>query len=387
MGALRAGIHGAAGWRSLVWLLPVCLAGGLALGRWWRGIEPAHAYSEVPPDLRAAAPASGPPGFAPVVERAGPGVVTVLATVSGDDAADDPEHLGAHGSHGVRNGSGFVVDSSGLIVTARHLVRAANRITVEVQNIGVFDGEVVGEDMITDLAVLRLVQAPARLPKLELGRSEDLRAGDWIVAVGNPLGFRQTVTAGVVSYVGRHLRLYDLQVTNDFLQFSALVNPGSSGCPVLDLQGNVVGVTTQASGDVQGISFAIPSRTLKWVLDAMHASPDGRVHRGYLGISFVSRLGTDDDGKPLEGAQVQEVAKGEAAHRAGLQRGDVVLYVDDKRIADAGDLYERITRAAPGTHVRLTLLRDGVVRDPVEVVLRDVLTAAKDKDKEADPAH
>jgi len=390
MGALRAGIHGAAGWRSLVWLLPVCLASGLVLGRWWRGIEPAHAYSEVPPEARAAARASGPPSFAPVVERAGPGVVTVLATHSGDDA-DDPEHLSAHGSHGVRSGSGFVVDASGLIVTARHLVRGTNpgtenRIVVEVQNIGVFDADVVGEDLITDLAVLRLVQPPPRLPKLELGRSEDLRAGDWIVAVGNPFGLQQTVTAGVVSYVGRHLRLYDLRVTNDFLQFSAPVNPGSSGCPVLDLQGNVVGVTTQAAGQAQGISFAIPSRTLKWVLDAMHGSPDGRVHRGYLGISFGSRLGTDDDGKPLEGAQVQDVAEGEAAHRAGLQRGDVVLYVDDKRIADASDLYERITRAAPGTHVRLTLLRDGVVRDPVEVVLRDALPPSPPKDP-PDPAH
>src|SRR5262249_47153007 len=142
MGALRAGIHGVAGWRSMVWLLPVCLAGGLALGRWWRGIEPAHAYSEVPPEPRAAGRASGPPSFARVVERAGPGVVTVLATVNGDDAADDTEHLSAHGSRGVRSGSGIVVDASGLIVTARHLVRgtnpnASNRIVVEVQNLGV----------------------------------------------------------------------------------------------------------------------------------------------------------------------------------------------------------------------------------------------------------
>jgi serine protease Do len=389
MGALRAGIHGAAGWRSLVWLLPVCLAGGIAVGRWWRGIEPAHAYTEAPPDAHAVARASGPPSFAPVVERAGPGVVTVLATKRFDDTNDaadatsDAEHLSMHVSHGVLSGSGFIVDANGVIVTARHLVRDTNRITVEVQNLGVFDATVAGEDEITDLAVLQLVQAPSRLPKLELGRSEDLRAGDWIVAVGNPFGFRQTVTAGVVSYVGRHLKLYDLRVTNDFLQFSAPVNPGSSGCPVLDWQGNVVGVTTQAAGQAQGIFFAIPSRTLKWVLDKMQSSADGRVHRGYLGISFISRLGIDDDGKPLEGAQVQEVAEGEAAHRAGLQRGDVVLYVDDKRIADASDLYERITRAAPGTLVRLTLLRDGAVRDPVEVVLRDAMTAAK----KPDPAH
>jgi serine protease Do len=382
MGALRAGIHGAAGWRTVAWLLPVSLAAGIACGRWWRGTEPAHTYTEVALEPRAAARPSGPPSFAPVVEHAGPGVVTIQTTTNED--VDDADGLSMHVSHNVLSGSGFIVDASGLIVTARHLVRDTNRIVVEVQNLGMFDAEVVGEDMITDLAVLRLVQAPARLPKLELGRSEDLRAGDWIVAVGNPFGFRQTVTAGVVSYVGRHLQLYDLRVTNDFLQFSAPVNPGSSGCPVLDLEGNVVGVTTQAAGQAQGISFAIPSRTLKWVLDAMQSTPDHRVHRGYLGISFGSRLGTDDDGKPLEGAQVHEVAEGEAAHRAGLQRGDVVLYVDDKRIADASDLYERITRAAPGTHVRLTLLRDGVVRDPVEVVLSNV---PQPLPKKSDPAH
>src|SRR5262249_29869306 len=160
---------------------------------------------------------------------------------------------------------------------------------------------------------------------------------------------------GIVSFVGRHLPHYDFGVTNDFLQFSAQVNPGSSGSPVLDLEGRVVGVTTQVAGKAQGISFAIPSRTLKWVLDAMEQSPDGRVPRGNLGIAFETRLGFDDQGKPLEGALVRDVAEGEPAHQAGLQRGDVVLYVDDHRVVDAGDLHERITRSLPGTHVRLTL--------------------------------
>jgi serine protease Do len=174
-----------------------------------------------------------------------------------------------------------------------------------------------------------------------------------------------------VSFVGRHLQHYDLRVTNDFLQFSAPVNPGSSGSPVLDSQGRVVGVTTQHANSAQGISFAIPSKTLKWVLEEMDASADGRVQRGYLGIQFETR-GADEHGRRLPGARVVDVTEGEPAHRAGLRPGDLVLFVDGNRIADAGDLHDRITRARPGRKVRLLLERDGQVLAPVVVELGDV---------------
>jgi serine protease Do len=232
--------------------------------------------------------------------------------------------------------------------------------------------ELVGEDPATDLALLRLVDVPGSLTALQIGDSHDLRAGDWIIAVGNPFGFAQTVTAGVVSFVGRHLLHSDLGVTNDFLQFSAPVNPGSSGGPVLDLAGRVVGVTTQAAIEAQGISFAVPSATLKWALEAMEKQPDGRVRRGYLGIEFASRAGTDETGVPCEGAVIVRVAAGEPADRAGLRRGDIVLRVDGERIADAQVLHANIVRRDPGTRIALALLRDGEIHDPIEAVLGEV---------------
>ena len=268
----------------------------------------------------------------------------------------------------MRNGSGFVVHERGLVVTSRHVVMSAIGIDVVLPKHGAVRAELVGEDPAADLALLRLAEVPAGLHALPIGDSHELRAGDWIVAVGNPFGFAQTVTAGVVSFVGRHLPHSDLGVTNDYLQFSAPVNPGSSGGPVLDLAGRVVGVTTQAALAAQGISFAVPSATLQWALEAMEKQPDGRVRRGYLGIEFASRAGTDDTGAPCEGAVIVRVAAGEPAERAGLRRGDVVLRIDGERIADAQGLHENIVRRDPGTRIALALLRDGQIHDPIEAV-------------------
>lgn len=312
------------------------------------------------------------PTFADVVERASPGVVAVRALVSidGTTAIDG----GDGSSLGVRNGSGILVHvlgRTGLVVTARHLTVRSARILVEVPHFGRFDAALVGEDEVTDLAVLRIANAPPSLPTLELGNSEELRAGDWIVAVGNPFGFKQTVTAGVVSFVGRHLHNSDAPVSSEFLQFSAQVNPGSSGCPVLDLAGRVVGVTTQAADAAQGISFAIPSRTLKWVLEAMDRSSDGRVHRGQLGISFDTRTGVETDGRRLRGAVVYRVLDGSPAEAAGIQPGDLVLRIGDHDVRDAGDLHECITRTPPGAMVQLSIDRDGKRLEPIAVVLTD----------------
>lgn len=377
-----------------------CLSAGLALGHWL----PRQPASPLWTGATGAAVVSGPNSFAEVVAKAGPGVVTLRARMPGRGAADAAESLKAvdptptrlaaavpdasvpaegeqaHGTgspvfmgkRGYRTGSGFVVNAQGLVVTSRHVVAGALAIEVLVPLRGTFAGEVVGEDVATDLALVRMASPPADLAVLEIGRSEDLRAGDWIVAVGNPFGFSQTVTAGVVSYVGRHLQHSDFAVTNDFLQFSAPVNPGSSGCPVLDLEGRVVGVTTQAAVAAQGISFAVPSRTLKWTLDAMAKSRDGRVRRGYLGIEFASRGGLTDSGQRSPGVVIVGVAEGEPAHRAGVRIGDVVLRVDGEAVEDAATLHEHIVRGDPGSRIALQLLRDGWVQDPIEAVLGEI---------------
>lgn len=271
-----------------------------------------------------------------------------------------------------RSGSGFVIESGGLIVTSRHVVVSASAIEVLVPGRGLFRGELVGEDRATDLALLRLLEVDEPLPTLTLGDSSALRAGDWIVALGNPYGFAQTVSAGIVSFVGRHLPHTDFGVTNDFLQVSAPVNPGSSGCPVVDLHGLVVGVTTQAAADAEGISFAVPSNTLKWTLAAMQRQPDGRVRRGYLGIEFASRAVRAARGATRPGALIVGVAEGEPAHRAGLRVGDIVLRVDGQPVADAKMLHERIVCAEPGTPIALQLLRDGMLQDPIVAVLGEV---------------
>jgi serine protease Do len=368
---------------TVVWIGGLCLLAGVGLGHVSARGGPS-VWSDPGPSPGQSSGHAGPavPGsFADVVERVGPAVVAVRAMVPAGDASGEAGEAG--GTISVRGGSGFVLHRTGLVVTARHLTLRANRLFVEVPRRGRYDAELVGEDDVTDLAVLRLIGPLPDLPTLPLGRSEDLRAGDWIVAVGNPFGFTQTVTAGVVSFVGRHLRHYDLRVSSDFLQFSAPVNPGSSGCPVVDLEGRVVGVTTQAAEAAQGISFAIPSRTLKWVLDAMDRSEDGRVHRGHLGISFDSVTGADASGSPTGGAVVRRVAEGGAAQGAGLRPGDVVLHFDGQPIADAGELYERITRTAPGSEVELTVRRGDRVLEPLAVVLRD----AASREREGDPVH
>ncbi|MBP8299857.1 MAG: trypsin-like peptidase domain-containing protein [Planctomycetes bacterium] len=360
-----------------------CLSAGLALGRWLpRSNETVWSGADQPL-------ATPPTSFADVAAKVAPGVVTLRSRMPAlsapavgseviTDATVEPTTPAGTGrpvattEAGYRNGSGFVVNARGLVLTSRHVVMGASEIEVLVPGRGRYGAEVIGEDAATDLALVRLVQAPLDLTVLEMGRSEELRAGDWIVAVGNPFGFSQTVTAGVVSYVGRHLPHSDFALTNDFLQFSAPVNPGSSGCPVLDLHGRVVGVTTQAAAAAQGISFAVPSRTVKWTLDAMGKSLDGRVRRGYLGIEFASRGGVTDDGQRLHGAVVIKVAEGQPAARAGVRAGDVVLRVDGQAVEDATVLHEHIVRGDPGHRIALTLLRDGRVQDPIEAVLGEV---------------
>ena len=365
--------------RGCVAIGSAALVAGVVVGR----LLPPHAPEPVFRTAPQAMPAAGVPiTFADVVEQAAPGVATVRARLRPNRGEPGPTADAADGATptrpvfapqpGFRNGSGFVVNTRGLVVTSRHVVLGSEAIEVILQGHRPLRADLVGEDVATDLALLRLVAPPEGLIALPIGDSEDLRAGDWIVAVGNPFDFTRTVTAGVVSFVGRHLPHSDFGVTNDFLQFSAPVNPGSSGCPVLDLAGRVVGVTTQAAAAAQGISFAVPSRTLRWALEAMENQPDGRVRRGYLGIEFASRQGADENGLPSEGAVIVRVVDGEPADLAGVQRGDVVLRVDGQPVADARVLHEHIVRGSPGERIALQLLRDGVLQDPIEVELGEV---------------
>lgn len=321
------------------------------------------------------------PSFRALVQRVESSVVSVLVTmplpeVDPAKAAEDVGTIAYEKAMQVepdtKSGSGFISNADGLVVTSRHVVLGADDIEVYLPNHGGFHADLVGQDPATDLAMLRLVNPPKNLPALMIGDSQKVAAGDWIVAVGNPYGFSRTVTAGLVSYVGRHLRHNDLGVSRDFLQISAQINPGSSGCPVFDVHGHVVGVSTQFASSAQGISFAVPSRTVKWALEKMRDQPDGTVRRGYLGIEFAPRGGVTVNGEPMPGAVIVDVVKGDPAERAGLQRGDVVLGVNGIPILAPKDLHECIVCSDPGTSIALQLLRDDQICDPIVAVLGEV---------------
>lgn len=354
-----------------------CLGIGMFVGRfgrqpgavWAAGGEPA-----------AAARVPATPSFAPIVEQASDGVVAVLAYLpedaeNGGAEAATATHPGsdlARAGRRLRSGSGFLVHRDGLIVTARHVVVGATDLLVSVRQQEPEPAELVGEDAVSDLAVIRLLEPPRDPCVLRFGRSQDLRAGDWVVAIGNPYGFAQTVTAGVVGFVGRHLRNAGFGVTTEFLQFSAAVHRGSSGCPVLDLDGHVVGVTTQAADEAQGLSFAVPSRTVTWVLDELDRSPEGRVRRGYLGVALALQRTHDEHGQAVDGALVTGVAHGGPAERAGLRKGDLVYGIDGQPLGGGADFHDRITRTPPGSHVQLSIIRDNERLAPLPVTVAAV---------------
>ncbi|MFK7739259.1 MAG: S1C family serine protease [Planctomycetota bacterium] len=293
-----------------------------------------------------------------------------IAGMAGGDPGGSFGRLGR--SRGMRNGSGFVLHERGLVLTSRHVVVGSDRIEVLLPTFGLGTADLIGQDEATDLALLRLRNPPKGLKPLSLGDSNELSAGDWIVAVGNPLGFSRTVTAGLVSFVGRHLRHNDLGVSRDFLQISAPINPGSSGGPVFDVYGNVVGVANQFASEAQGISFAVPSRAVKWALEAMRRQPDGRVRRGYLGIEFAARSDRTESGERRHGAQILDVRKGDPGELAGLRRGDIVLGVNGRPIRDAKDLHQRIVCSDPGSSIAFQLLRDDRPVQPVIAILGEI---------------
>lgn len=359
------------------WLLfaGLFLGLGVAIGRfapWFGGAatvaEPAWSEPVPPAGVPVAAGAANAmPSLAPLVQRVRRGVVGVRTFTP-------PTAERGEGAQAVAvAGTGFVIHEGGLILTNHHLVAGSKSIRVELPDASV-NAELVGEDAVTDLAVLRVKDLPASVQPLSLGDSTNVQEGDWVLTLGNPLRFRGTVTVGVVSSVGRHLPERGGQVTNEFLQFSAPVNPGSSGSPVVDMAGNVIGITTRNHTEAQAIAFAVPSKVIKWVLAALQ-SPDGRVRRAHLGIAFdrLSRDRAERYGVPDGcGARITHVREGSVAEGVGLAKGDVVLVYDGHEVSNVGELYDWITYSRPGTHVELEVLRPGTGKRKVAVTLGEL---------------
>ena len=260
------------------------------------------------------------------------------------------------------SGSGFVFDASGLVMTNHHVVNGAEAIRVRMHDGHVYPATVVASDPTTDVAVIQLEVPQGRtLPVVEIGQSDALRVGDWVLALGNPLGLDFTVTAGIVSATGRQLSAGGGARLESYIQTDAAINPGNSGGPLIDLRGRVVGINTAISGSrFIGYGFAVPIEMARRVATDLVAL--GYVRRPMLGVNIQDVNDVDAEVYGLDeiaGAEVIRVVPASAAAAAGLRVGDVVTQLDGQAVRDATALTARLALYNPGDRVALTVMRDG----------------------------
>ena len=267
-------------------------------------------------------------------------------------------------------GSGVIVSADGTILTNNHVVEGAEKITVLLSDNKSFEAKLVGADKLSDLAVLKI--EAQNMPFLTLGNSDTVRVGDIVLAIGNPLGIGQSVTAGIISAKGRRTGLSygNNDAFEDFLQTDAPINRGNSGGALVNLSGELIGINSQIlasrdGGGNIGIGFSIPSNMAKSVLEQLLR--DGRVRRGMLGIGIqnidpdtAQALGLKD----TAGVLVSDVRKGSAAEKAGFKRTDVITAINGEKIEDSNVLRNKVAGTLPGTELKITVLRDG---SPVEL--------------------
>ncbi len=260
-------------------------------------------------------------------------------------------------------GSGFVFTPDGLILTNSHVVHDARRIEVTLTDGRRMPATAIGDDPASDLAVIRIEKPRVDEPGLTaaaLGDSQQLRVGQLVVAIGAPYGFQSTVTAGVVSALGRSLRSYSGRLIDDVIQTDAALNPGNSGGPLVDSAGRVIGVNTATILPAQGICFAIGINTAKFV--ASRLLRDGRIRRSYIGVSAQTvpvhrRVVRFYDLSKESGALVLSVEEKSPAHRAGVREGDVIVALEGRPIAGVDDLHRVLTDVRVGVCCSLTVLR------------------------------
>jgi S1-C subfamily serine protease len=289
-------------------------------------------------------------------EKISPSVVKIDVTLTGKSRSGElRERQGG--------GSGFVFTPDGLIFTNSHVVHDATKIQVSLPDGGHFPAHIVGEDPATDLAVIRIGIPDNDAPVLvaaPLGDSKTLRVGQLAIAVGNPYGFQYTVTAGVVSALGRSLRSYSGRLIDDVIQTDASLNPGNSGGPLVTSDGHVIGVNTATIMGAQGLCFAIGINTAKFV--AARLLRDGKIRRSYIGVQAQTvplhrRLVRFYDLPKESGVVVISVEEASPAKRIGLREGDVIVALDGQPVAGVDDLHRLLTDARVGVSNPLTVLR------------------------------
>jgi serine protease Do len=268
-------------------------------------------------------------------------------------------------------GSGFVISNDGYIFTNNHVVEKADKILVKLSDNREYEAKIIGTDTKTDIALIKIKPSNS-LPVVEIGDSDQVKVGEWVIAIGNPFGLEQTVTAGIVSAKGRVIGAgpYD-----NFIQTDASINPGNSGGPLFSMDGKVIGINTAIVAQGQGIGFAIPINMAKGILGDLKTK--GKVTRGWLGISVQDI--TEDIAKNLnykdkKGALVSDVFKGDPADKAGIKVGDIVIEINHKPIKDTHELLLTIAAMQVGERVSIKAIRDGK-----EIAFQVVVAERKDK--------
>jgi serine protease Do len=338
---------------------------------------------------------TGLPDFTGLVEESVPAVVNIRVTQFGDRVRPDMEDAeNPHGSEDIPEffrrffdvpgnpgygqpdrqgaGSGFIIEEDGYIMTNHHVIDGADQVIVRLADRREFEAEVIGSDPLSDIALLKIDADD--LPTLKLGDSEALRPGEWVVAIGSPFNFEQSVTAGIVSAKGRST---NQQQYVPFIQTDVAINRGNSGGPLLNMDGEVVGINSwilSSGGGYMGLSFSIPIETASAA--ARQLREHGRVSRGLLGVQVgpVDREMAEalDLDRPI-GALVNEVNEGSAADKAGIQPGDVILSFDGVTVESSGDLPPLVGANPPGTEAKVQVSRNGK-----EKTLTVVLDALED---------
>ena len=321
--------------------------------------------------------------YADVVEKSSPAVVRIEAEAKGRGRSQTQFNLDDLFRQGPGQpqqpqrpqlerglGSGVIVSADGTILTNNHVVEGAEKITVLLADNKTFEARLIGSDKPSDLAVLKI--EAQNMPFLTLGNSDTVRVGDIVLAIGNPLGIGQTVTAGIISAKGRRTGL-SYGNTNDtfeeFLQTDAPINRGNSGGALVNLNGELIGINSQIlaggpSGGNIGIGFSIPSNMAKSVMEQL--LKDGRVRRGMLGVNIQNI--SEDTAKALElkdtsGVLVSNVRAGSAGEKAGIKRGDIITAINGEKMDDSNVLRNKVAGTLPGTEIKLTVMRDGNAQD------------------------
>jgi serine protease Do len=287
----------------------------------------------------------------------------------GDDLMErffgPPEGDGGHDRRQTQQslGSGFVIDKDGYILTNRHVIEGADKVQVTLPDGKTYDAKIVGRDARTDVGLLK-IEPTEPLTVLTLGDSDKAEVGEWVMAIGNPFNFGNSVTVGVVSFVGRDMRLEGPRslTSIQMIQTDAAINPGNSGGPLLNTRGEVIGINTlivtNGAAASAGVGFSVPINVAKEILPQLREK--GKVIRGWMGVNIQSLnddLAATYGLKEAKGAYVSAVTPGSPAEKAGLQPEDVILGADGKQIEDSSDLSRYISSKSPGTTVKLDLLR------------------------------